>query len=206
MGSLAMHAGEVITHPDTLSALSSSSGAGHAMRVDRDQVSMLQPGMVVVPKGLAGGLASAVASAGGTVGIAAGITPPGGIREIPQRLPANVASTISSIIDRHSESKTTQGGTTFEKLPAAAAGFVLNSARDGYAVTSILAAEQGAVMPRQMSVFTHAGAAGLPSPSGAGQPIHNHRNNVNITVHQQGQKMTPDEITTAVRRGMRMGY
>lgn len=30
-----------------------------------------------------------------------------------------------------------------------------------YAVTSILAAEQGAVMPRQMSVFTHAGAAGL---------------------------------------------
>jgi hypothetical protein len=116
-----------------------------------------------------------------------------------------IASSASVTTPSAYSSKTTQGGTTFEKLPAAAGGFV--SARGGYAVTSILAAEQGAVMPRQMSVFTHAGAAGLPSGSGgSGQTIHNHRNNVNITVHQQGQKMTPDEITTAVRRGMRMGY
>lgn len=232
-----VHSGEVITHSQTLNALSSpsstfsSSTTNQAVRVDRDQVSMLGPGMVVVPKALAGGLASAVQSAGGSVGVAQGTVPPAGIREIPQKLPSGVSSAITTIISQHSEeSVENKGGSTLQHMPAAAAGFVSTSARDyasakdGYVsttfvsaaqgvvmpTTSFASAAQGAVMPSNMTAFTTLGghvAPGLGVGGGVhteNKTIHNHFRPT-INVHHPGRDMTQQDIVLAVKKGVRDG-
>jgi len=204
------------------------------MRVDRDQVSLLGPGMVVVPKSFASGLTGTMSKTGNIASMP-GEKPPFAIQEVPQSLPSSMSTMLSNIIEKNRESIAGKS-----EIATAHHGFVMTSAKDSYMfsakeglitsakegfvsqVIGMPGAEQGAVMPKDMAVFAHQGEMVLPehisSPLQTALPaMMEHmasmtqtsnssvRGDTHIHIAPRETTMSHEDIIRAVKTGIRKG-